>query len=254
MTIITSPSPVHHQSQEFSLQTARGGGRRNLSLRGVETQAATVIAFPSMPGTNRVTLTLGMAAVAILVNVRATVGQLPIPLQGQRGAETPAGPARPTRPAWPGSARAAAGTRRIRRPSCLPIATASTEVTGPGRFFETLMELKPGDDLAHFKYVTKEYFVSGKAERPALQDADCHSQACRRRQVQWIRPRRVDASERQPLDVPLHPHLLDDRRSHRPGNIDERHAGIHGIQSRNATRICPSATARPTRSSRRWER
>ena len=25
------------------------------------------------------------------------------------------------------------------------------------------MELKPGDDLAHFKYVTKEYFVSGKA-------------------------------------------------------------------------------------------
>src|SRR5205807_1860741 len=33
----------------------------------------------------------------------------------------------------------------------------------PGRFFETLMELKPGDDLAHFGYVTAEYFVSGIA-------------------------------------------------------------------------------------------
>jgi len=36
-------------------------------------------------------------------------------------------------------------------------------MTGPGRFYETLMELKPGDDLASFRYVTKEYFVSGKA-------------------------------------------------------------------------------------------
>ena len=43
------------------------------------------------------------------------------------------------------------------------IATASPEVTGPGKFFETLLELKPGDDLAHFGYVTKEYFVSGMA-------------------------------------------------------------------------------------------
>jgi hypothetical protein len=43
------------------------------------------------------------------------------------------------------------------------VAAASAEVTGPGRFYETLMELKPGDDLSHFKYVTKEYLVSGQA-------------------------------------------------------------------------------------------
>ena len=44
-----------------------------------------------------------------------------------------------------------------------PVATATPEITGPGKFYETLMELKPGDDLAHFRYVTREYFVSGTA-------------------------------------------------------------------------------------------
>jgi hypothetical protein len=44
-----------------------------------------------------------------------------------------------------------------------PVAAASAEITGPGRFYETLMELKPSDDLARFKYVTREYFVSGTA-------------------------------------------------------------------------------------------
>jgi hypothetical protein len=44
-----------------------------------------------------------------------------------------------------------------------PLATAHGEVTGPGKFYETLMELKSTDDLAHFNYVTKEYFVSGTA-------------------------------------------------------------------------------------------
>ncbi len=54
--------------------------------------------------------------------------------------------------------------RRRIRPRWFPLsATASAEITGPGKFYETLMELKPGDDLAHFKYVTKEYFVSGTA-------------------------------------------------------------------------------------------
>jgi hypothetical protein len=43
------------------------------------------------------------------------------------------------------------------------IATVSPEITGPGEFYETLMELKPTDDLARFNYVTKEYFVSGTA-------------------------------------------------------------------------------------------
>src|SRR5437773_8869962 len=31
-----------------------------------------------------------------------------------------------------------------------PLATATPEITGPGKFFETLMQLKPTDDLAHF--------------------------------------------------------------------------------------------------------
>src|ERR1051325_6354795 len=48
-------------------------------------------------------------------------------------------------------------------PTVSPIASVSAEITGPGKFYETLMELKPTDDLAHFGYVTKEYFVSGTA-------------------------------------------------------------------------------------------
>ena len=48
-------------------------------------------------------------------------------------------------------------------PVVSPLATVSAEITGPGKFYETLMELKPTDDLAYFKYVTKEYFVSGTA-------------------------------------------------------------------------------------------
>ena len=41
--------------------------------------------------------------------------------------------------------------------------TISPEVTGPGRAFESLMELKPTDDMAHFKYEAREYLVSGTA-------------------------------------------------------------------------------------------
>src|SRR5678815_4224784 len=48
-------------------------------------------------------------------------------------------------------------------PVVSPIAKVSQEITGPGKFYETLMELKPADDLAHFNYITKEYFVSGMA-------------------------------------------------------------------------------------------
>ena len=44
-----------------------------------------------------------------------------------------------------------------------PLATVSEEVTGPGRMFESLMELPPTDDMAHFGYETKEYYVSGIA-------------------------------------------------------------------------------------------
>src|SRR5688572_24189362 len=39
----------------------------------------------------------------------------------------------------------------------------SAEVTGPGKPFESLMELKPTDDMAHFGYTAHEYLVSGTA-------------------------------------------------------------------------------------------
>src|SRR4026208_56189 len=37
-------------------------------------------------------------------------------------------------------------------------------VTGPGALFSALQLLPPNDDLARFKYITKEYFVSGIAQ------------------------------------------------------------------------------------------
>jgi Alpha/beta hydrolase domain len=46
-------------------------------------------------------------------------------------------------------------------PVAAPIPAVSALVTGPGRMFESLMELKPGDNLAHFGYESREYFVSG---------------------------------------------------------------------------------------------
>ena len=48
-------------------------------------------------------------------------------------------------------------------PVAAPLPTISAEITGPGQIFESLMELKPGDDMAHFKYQAHEYFVSGTA-------------------------------------------------------------------------------------------
>lgn len=121
-----------------------------------------------MTGRTRRTLTMAVVAVMMAVTGTTTRGQLPIPVQGQRGAETP-----PAQPGQQGQRGAAAPGGRGQRgqpaqapdppPVVSPLAIASAEITGPGRFFETLMELKPGDDLAHFKYVTKEYFVTGTA-------------------------------------------------------------------------------------------
>jgi hypothetical protein len=91
----------------------------------------------------------------ILLGVITVSEQLPIPVQGQRGTRGGQG--------GPQGGRGAAGPAPDPTPVVSAVATASAEITGPGRFYETLMELKPGDDLAHFKYVTKEYFVSGTA-------------------------------------------------------------------------------------------
>jgi hypothetical protein len=103
---------------------------------------------------NRCTAAIAFVAVTAISAV-TVLGQLPIPVQGQ-----------PPQAPQPGQ-RGGRGQQPAPVPDPPPvvsaIATASPEVTGPGKFFETLMELKPGDDLAHFKYVTKEYFVSGAA-------------------------------------------------------------------------------------------
>ena len=48
-------------------------------------------------------------------------------------------------------------------PVATPLPTISAEITGPGPIFESLMELKAGDDMAHFMYEAHEYFVSGTA-------------------------------------------------------------------------------------------
>src|ERR1041385_8908276 len=102
------------------------------------------------------------AAVVVVASAVTIAGQLPIPIQGQ----TPQAPG----PQGQGRGRGGRGGRGGEQPQApdpppvaVAMAVATAEITGPGKFYETLMELKPGDDLAHFKYVTKEYFVSGTA-------------------------------------------------------------------------------------------
>src|SRR5437762_4912542 len=108
------------------------------------------------------TSTLAVIAVVIAASAVTVLGQLPIPTRGQT---PPAGPGAPGQ--GQGRGRAGRGGEAPQAPDPPPvvsaIAMATPEITGPGKFYETLMELKPGDDLAHFGYVTKEYFVSGTA-------------------------------------------------------------------------------------------
>ena len=98
-------------------------------------------------------LTAALVTAAIAVGGITVLGQLPIPVQGQTGQQAGQGRGRGQQSDAPPDPP----------PVVSAIASASSEVTGPGKFFETLMELKPGDDLAHFHYVTHEYFVSGTA-------------------------------------------------------------------------------------------
>jgi hypothetical protein len=102
-----------------------------------------------------VTTTLTLAAAVVVLTSATVIGQLPIPVQGGRGGQPPQGQGR-------GRGQDAAPTPDP-PPIVSAVAAATPEVTGPGKFYETLMELKPSDDLAHFNYVTREYFVSGTA-------------------------------------------------------------------------------------------
>jgi hypothetical protein len=103
---------------------------------------------------SRSILTAVTLALMAAVGVITLNGQMPIPIQGGRGgaqgqAQRGGGPPQPSN--LPAS------------PIAAPIPAVSAEVTGPGAMFESLMELKPTDDMAHFKYVAKEYLVSGTA-------------------------------------------------------------------------------------------
>src|SRR5262245_3977621 len=93
--------------------------------------------------------------VGLVILAAPLSAQLPIPVQGQpsQGPGQGRGRGRGLEPVQPPDPP----------PVVSPIAAATQEITGPGKFYETLMELKAGDDLAHFGYVTKEYFVSGTA-------------------------------------------------------------------------------------------
>src|ERR1700740_3645518 len=101
---------------------------------------------------------MGRMKIPVLVTALALAAsatlfaQLPIPVQGQRGQAPPGGqgqgPGRGGRGGRGGDVQAPDPP-----PVVSPMATATPEITGPGKFYETLMELKAGDDLAHFGYV-----------------------------------------------------------------------------------------------------
>jgi hypothetical protein len=104
----------------------------------------------------RLTTALVTFATALSVTLAA---QTAIPTQGGRG-DGPGGRG------GGGQGRGGAAAQPSNLPAS-PVVTAlptvSAQVTGPGPMFESLMELKPGDDMAHFKYEAREYFVSGTA-------------------------------------------------------------------------------------------
>jgi len=105
---------------------------------------------------------VALAAVVVTASAVTVLGQLPIPVQGQGGQAPAPGPQGPGQGRGRGRGADAAQVPDP-PPVVSAIAAATPEVTGPGKFYETLMDLKAGDDLAHFNYVTKEYFVSGTA-------------------------------------------------------------------------------------------
>jgi hypothetical protein len=115
---------------------------------------------------NRVAGKLAIAAFIAAVSVMTVLGQLPIPVPGQ---DNPQAGQRGGGQGQRGGGQGGRGGQRGApaappAPMILaPLATATAEITGPGKFYETLMELKPTDNLAHFNYVTREYFVSGTA-------------------------------------------------------------------------------------------
>lgn len=83
----------------------------------------------------RKTLSLTIAAITIV----AVLFAITIAGQGRGGAQLPASPVAATMPTF-------------------------REITGPGAMFPGLQRLPADEDLPHFKYLVKEYFVSGIAQ------------------------------------------------------------------------------------------
>lgn len=108
--------------------------------------------------THRRLLTTVLTLVAVTVSTMLLSGQTAIPTQGGRGGQGPGQAAGGRRGGGPGQPANLPAT-----PTAVQLPVISPEVTGPGQPFESLMELKPGDDMAHFKYEAKEYLVSGTA-------------------------------------------------------------------------------------------
>jgi hypothetical protein len=100
-----------------------------------------------------------------LASIIALVLALPVALGGQTAI-----PTREGRAGGQGAAGGRGGGRGAgplvnlpEKPVAVALPSISPEITGPGRPFESLMELEPTDDMSHFGYTAHEYFVSGTA-------------------------------------------------------------------------------------------
>ena len=105
-------------------------------------------------GTRKVMRHVVLAFIAIVVSLAALSAQTAIPTREGRGGQPGQGGGQGRRGGGPGPEINLPAT-----PVAAPLPTISAEIIGPGPIFESLMELKPGDDMAHFNYQAKEYFV-----------------------------------------------------------------------------------------------
>jgi hypothetical protein len=103
-------------------------------------------------------------AVVVLASALALTAQSAIPTQGGRGQGGQGRQGGQGQQGGQGRGGGAPQTANLpAAPTAVTPPSISPAVTGPGAMFESLMALKPGDDMAHFKYEAKEYFVSGTA-------------------------------------------------------------------------------------------
>jgi hypothetical protein len=98
-----------------------------------------------------------LVGLALLLTTLTLAGQTAIPTRGGGGGQGRGGEGRG------GRANAAPQVTLPSSPVVTTLPTVTAEITGPGKIFESLMELPPTDDMAHFKYEAHEYFVSGTA-------------------------------------------------------------------------------------------